>query len=454
MKIPWLTICSVLPILLAMQTLSRGPSAATSAVDDSARAHVDDAYGVVVPEDSAGSRTGRLLGSAVLLYLAVTTLMVTWAPFNFASHPQHGVTSIWTWSDLILNVVMFVPLGLFCQSVVWREKRTPWWMVGVAGAAFSAGIEAGQLFLPDRFTSLFDVITNGVGAAIGARTYVALRPRISLGAGTVSVLALDLPLTGLVILLIPLLWASGFGSEGSSRVWLMLPVAAFGGGLLGAVHGAYLDHTGRVRRSLMLLASALWFVVAALPGASGQWDVLLAGATLAVGTAWLRSYSASRARMRDGAQRVELPTLRLVLPLFAVYLVLSALWPLDAVDGEWRAAFALSPARADLSRALLMRAIEYLAALTVVGYVTAELYGRSNAPWSGMVARVLLPAVTVVVLIEVARGWHTMQGASGALGLLGVGASLFGGWLYHLQRDHVRTLLGRRSAPRSTHDQR
>lgn len=440
-----------MPILHAMQTLAEGPLAATSAADEVSRPPMPDDVRATEPDgNEAGSRTGRMLGSAVLLYLAVTTLLITWAPFNFAARPQHGLTSIWTWSDLLLNVVMFVPLGLFCQSVVWRELRTPWWMVGVFGAVFSAVIEAGQLFLPDRFTSLFDVFTNGIGAGIGARTYTALRARLPLGAGTVSVLALDLPLMGLVMLLIPLLWSSGFGSAGSSRLWLILPVAAFGGGVLGAVHGAYLDHSGRVRRSLMLLATALWFLVAALPGASGSWEVLLAGATLAVGMAWLRSYSAARARQRDGAQRVELPTLRLVLPLFAAYLVLSALWPLDAVDGQWRAAFTLSPARADLSQALLMRAIEYLAALTVVGYVTAELYGRSDAPYARVVGRVAVSSAVLVVLIELTRGWHTIQGASGALGLLGIGAALFGGWLYHLQRDHIRTLLGRSALRRDT----
>ncbi len=391
-----------------------------------------------------GSRTGRQLGLAVLLYLAVATLLITWAPFDFATGPQHGVTSVWTWSDLLLNVVMFIPLGLVGQSVLGRSRQLPWWVAGAFGALFSGLIEGGQLFLPGRFTSLFDIFTNGLGAAVGAMLFVALRPRVRVGAGAVSVLALDLPLMGLVMLLVPLLWASGFGSSGSARMWLLLPVAAFGGAILGAVHGAYLEHTGRVTRAMMLVASALWFLMAALPGAAGSWDVLLAGATLAVGAAWLRSYAASRARQRDGAQRVELPTLRLVLPLFAVYLVVSALWPLDAVDGEWRAALTLAPARADLSRALLMRAIEYLAALTIVGYVTAEFHGRRNAPYSAVSGRVLRCATMMVVLIELARGWNTTQGASAVLAMLAVGAALFGGWLYHLQRDHVRTLLGRR----------
>ncbi len=45
-------------------------------------------------------------------------------------------------------------------------------------------------------------------------------------------------------------------------------------------------------------------------------------------------------------------------------------------------------------------------------------------------------------LLEVARGWHAQFGASLLLGLFAVAASVFGGWMYHLQRDYVRALLG------------
>lgn len=399
----------------------------------------------------AGSASGRRLAQSVFAYLLVITLLVTWAPLHFASRTVHGFTTLWTPSDLVLNIVMFVPLGFFGRAS-WSGRRVgPWWVAGAIGALLSVGIEVGQLFIADRFSSVFDVATNGIGAAIGALAYDRVRPRVSVGASAVSAFGLELPLTGLVMLLVPLLWASGLGSMGASagasvgdgRVWLMLPVAAFGGALLGAVHGAYLHHTGRVSRAAVVIASALWFVIAALPGAATRWDVLLAGTVMAVGAAGLRSYSASRARARHGAQRVELPTLRLVLPLFASYLVLSSLWPLDAVDGIWRGAWALAPARAELSTTLLMRAIEHLAAMTIVGYVTAELHGRANQAYRDVWPRVLRVSLALVFLLEAARGWNTAQGASVSLGILAVAAALFGGWLYHVQRDHVRTLLAR-----------
>ncbi|WP_373064977.1 hypothetical protein, partial [Gemmatimonas sp.] len=46
--------------------------------------------------------------------------------------------------------------------------------------------------------------------------------------------------------------------------------------------------------------------------------------------------------------------------------------------------------------------------------------------------------------LEVARGWYPDTGASVLLWLFTVVAALFGGWLYLLQRDHVRALVERR----------
>jgi glycopeptide antibiotics resistance protein len=393
-------------------------------------------------ETDADAASGARLSRAVLGYLVAVTLLITWAPFDFALAPQHGVEAIWTWSDLILNVVMFLPLGFVAQATgVWRRDRPwRWWSVGLLGALLSVGIELGQLLLASRVTSVVDVASNALGAALGAWAFTKVRRRLPLGSGTVSALALELPLTGLVILLVPLLWVFGFASDGGPRIWLLLPMAAFGGALLGGVHGAYLaPHAGAPRWSVALVA-ALWCLLGALPGGIAQWDVLLGASLLAAGLGFLRSHAAARTRRREGTQRVELPTLRLALPAFATYVTLGALWPLTQVDGTWRAAWMLVPARDDLSNALLMQQLEYLAAFTVVGYITAELHGRANATYRAAWPRVLRRAGALALLLEGARGWNAAVGASGALLLLAIGAGVFGGWLYHLQRDHVRTL--------------
>jgi hypothetical protein len=245
------------------------------------------------------------------------------------------------------------------------------------------------------------------------------------------------------------LWLTGLSSAGTERAWLLLPMAAFGGSILGAVHGAYLEPSHRVGARALLSTTAAWFLVASVPGGRLQPIVMLAGVVVAVGTAWLRSAAASRARVREGVQRFEVPTLRFVLPFFALYLALSALWPLDAASGVWRAGWELFPAlNGEISKRLVFQALEYTAAFTVAGYITAEFHGRSAVDYRASLGRVLRWGGALAVMLELARGWHAEQGASVLMGALAVAASVFGGWLYHLQRDHVRTLWARDRRPR------
>ncbi|MFZ6991287.1 VanZ family protein [Curtobacterium sp. RRHDQ66] len=64
------------------------------------------------------------------------------------------------------NVVFFVPLGLLVVLLVGARR---WWVGAVAGLVVSACIETGQaVFLPARFASLDDVLSNTSGAVIGA----------------------------------------------------------------------------------------------------------------------------------------------------------------------------------------------------------------------------------------------------------------------------------------------
>jgi hypothetical protein len=90
-----------------------------------------------------------------------------------------------------------------------------------------------------------------------------------------------------------------------------------------------------------------------------------------------------------------------------------------------------------------MQSLEYLAGFTLVGYISAEFHGRSNESYRTISRRVMRYVLALLVMLETARGWNTAQGASLAIALLAVASGLFGGWLYHLQRDHIRTLLQR-----------
>lgn len=79
-------------------------------------------------------------------------------------------------ADAILNVVLFLPVGVGLGMRGWPQRRSY-----LAGALFSASIELSQLFIPGRDASLADVLFNTFGTAVGVlavRTAGSwLRPR-------------------------------------------------------------------------------------------------------------------------------------------------------------------------------------------------------------------------------------------------------------------------------------
>lgn len=383
----------------------------------------------------------------MLAYVATIIAIITLAPFRFLSAPQHGLTSEWSVFDLVMNVVMFVPLGFLFQLTREEGDPAPWWQALLMGAGLSAAIETAQLFEVSRFSSLMDVATNAAGALVGAGLHRLAVRRVNATAAVRS-LALELPLMGLVYLLVPLAWLAGLASDGSHRAWFLLPLSAVAGGIMGTVHAAYLDPIRPVARGWLLLASALWFGTALLPTGVKDPALIVAGLTVAVGVSWLRSISTARYRRRHANdasnRRFELPTLRLVLPFFALYLALSSLWPLDAAVPAWYGGFALLPPWSVTNNVNLFVALEHVAAFTLVGYIIAEFRGRALLPYRHMVGRVVRWGGGLSLLFEATRGFHPLYGASAMMLGLTVAASAFGGWLYHLQRDYVRARVAAR----------
>ncbi|WP_299955866.1 VanZ family protein [uncultured Modestobacter sp.] len=94
----------------------------------------------------------------------------------------HDVTG-WSWqvsarvAERGGNVLLFVPLGLLLCWALPRLHRRVVWLLCVAA---SVGIEVTQfLFLPDRYPSVVDVVTNSTGAAIGVGLHWLLTRRRS-----------------------------------------------------------------------------------------------------------------------------------------------------------------------------------------------------------------------------------------------------------------------------------
>lgn len=131
-----------------------------------------------VPRSEAVRTT--TLDLALGLWLALT-LMLTVVPIGQARPPQpiafipfldsiqrtaDGFSSVWdAASDIVLNVIAFVPYG-FLAALRWGRR----WMTLtiVVAAALSTGIELAQYIeATGRFSSATDVVTNTAGAALG-----------------------------------------------------------------------------------------------------------------------------------------------------------------------------------------------------------------------------------------------------------------------------------------------
>lgn len=74
-------------------------------------------------------------------------------------------------ADVALNVAIFIPIGWGLRRAAWRLDRAPRTLVlgaVILAAAFSLAMEAVQVWLPNRYSSLADVLANTIGAAVGA----------------------------------------------------------------------------------------------------------------------------------------------------------------------------------------------------------------------------------------------------------------------------------------------
>jgi VanZ family protein len=396
--------------------------------------------------------TGRRLGTAVLLYLATAVAVITLAPFHFEPRPVNGLTARWGMFDVVMNVVMFVPVGFVYALSRARERPGPWvaWRGAlVLGAALSGAVELAQVFTPSRFPSLFDLIANTAGAGIGA--YVA---GAAIGAArdrgdastTVRALAVDLPLMGLTYLTAPLVWLVALGADDPQRAWVMAPLAA---GAAWAIAAVFTSFEG-AHRTRVLLVTLAWLAVALLPSAVPRAGPTAVIALIALVVAWARTVAPARLTHEsfDGkpSRRFEAATLRVVLPVFGVYLILSVATPFASPSDTWSGALGLTPPDGNAQDAPIYRALEQIAAFALLGYALAEYRGRVHDRLPRLVRNVLAWAAPASAALQWLRGWHPAHGSSALLLALTLAAAAGGAWLYVLQLEHVRALAPGRAA--------
>jgi VanZ family protein len=390
--------------------------------------------------------TGSRLGFALLAYMLVVTCMVTLLPLRFAWPVEWRLLLGGTPIDTLANVLLFVPLGFLFRLARSDAQRMPLLAAVAAGALLSAAIETVQFFEVARTSSLVDVGANAFGAGLGAFALGRIAHMRRAGGRIIGRLALELPLMGLIYLMVPLLWIASLASHGQhARILTTFVLGAFGAILLGGMQRAYFGPVRGARARDTAGFAGLWFAAGAFPVL--VWRPLeLACAAAAVA---LLGWILGARRMKDGAsnRRFEVPLLKVAAPVYAIYLTLITLLPLAGRMGAWHISFGFPQATSH--QVEILRVLEIAAAFTLVGYMVAEFRGRTVERYRHALPRLVLWSVSLVIVVETVRGYDAVQGASVARGVLTVAAALYGGWLYYLQRAHVVRLLSRGSAARS-----
>ncbi len=107
-------------------------------------------------------RSPRRTGPLVIAVAAAAIGYFTLRPGG--GGPEAAIPGDYLASDVILNVILFVPLGIGLALAGLRPRGA-----AIAGGLTSAVIELAQLWvIPGRYASVHDVITNSSGAALGA----------------------------------------------------------------------------------------------------------------------------------------------------------------------------------------------------------------------------------------------------------------------------------------------
>ena len=393
-----------------------------------------------------GPDTGSRLGFALLAYMLVVTFMVTLLPLHFTWPAQWRVLLVGSPVDIFANVLLFVPLGFLFRLARSDARRTPVIAAVMAGALLSATIETVQFFEVARTSSLIDIGANAFGAGLGALAFGRIASMRRAGGRIIGRLALELPLMGLIYLMVPLLWIASLATHGQhARILTTFVLGAFGAILLGGMQRAYFGPVRGAQARDTAGFAGLWFLAGAFPVLVWRPFELACAAGAVALTCWVLGAR----RVKDGAsnRRFEVPLLKVAAPVYAIYLTLITLLPLAGRAGAWHMAFGFPHTTSH--QVEILRVLEIAAAFTLVGYMVAEFRGRTVERYRHALPRLVLWSVSLVIVVETVRGYDAVQGASVARGALTIAAALYGGWLYYLQRAHVVRLLSRGSAARS-----
>jgi hypothetical protein len=237
-----------------------------------------------------------------------------------------------------------------------------------------------------------------------------------------------------------LLWLNALSSGGQlERGVLSLLLGVFGASLLGGMQRHHFGPARGIDPRITAAGASIWFLAGGFPSLPMR-PLTFAVGTLAVGAlAW---WQGSRPLAPTAAnRRFEVPLLTSAAPAYGAYLVLITVAPLLYGMAPWSAGIGFPGIAAEWTKVEILRFLELVAAFTLLGYMVAEYRGRVVDAYEDAVPRVGTWGLAAALIGEGVRGFHAGHGASLARGVVLLAATLYGGWLYYLQRAHVVQVL-------------
>lgn len=240
-----------------------------------------------------GGRYGGSLAVWVLLlaYASLYPFLPLRLPPADALHEAFTFPRHLMRSDVVFNVLAYIPFGTL-GTLFFRQRAAPGVAIARAVAlatGFSVSMEFAQLFIPNRVSSLMDVLSNASGAILGSLMFAdpvystvtarlgALREELVIegGWGDAGLVLLMLWLLAQFNPALPFFGAGniGEGTELPGVQWFAVGMGICGFGLFVS---ALLRGEGAWRATVLLLSVALWLKFAAStfmlqPNFSAEW---------------------------------------------------------------------------------------------------------------------------------------------------------------------------------------
>jgi hypothetical protein len=299
----------------------------------------------------------------------------------------------------------------------------------------SLAIESFQIFISGRYPQLSDIMTNALGAWLGAILFMVLKRQLR-QKQTFNIFALELHLMSLIYLLISLIWLNGLatGEEGS-RLWLLLLLGLLGGGVLILIYKSRFTQAPRLSPIKLSLFAMGWFFMAAIAAMLNFPKQILAFGILIGLLVQIHARVSRKAGHVE--RRFELPALKMLLPLYAIYLLLLALWPTTLPIEEWQININFEQLTFNEKIIFIFRFAEYLAAFTLLSYMVAEIRGRKNEALEKALGWTFFISVAAAIFIQVLKTYPALNRISILPIIITTAASLYGAAIYRLQLSAI-----------------